>query len=96
MTWENFSRWTRMIYHLGNNYFWRKTQKPQFLPYLQYLNAGFFLVKKSMHWLGPESKIGLNEKIVKFKETLGNKIITDKHAYFVTDIHPILLLGTPF
>ena len=28
-----------------------------------------FLLKKGMHWLGPGSKIGHNEKLGKFKET---------------------------
>ena len=47
-----------------------------------------------MHWLGPGSKIGLNDKLGKFKETSGNKKINDKLAYFVSDRHPVLLLET--
>ena len=56
----------------------------------------FFLLKKGIHWLDPGSKIGLNAKLGRFKDTLENKIITDNHAYFVTDTQPILLLETPF
>ena len=39
-----------------------------FLAYLHFFNLIFFL-KKGMHWLGPGSKIGLNEMLGKFKET---------------------------
>ena len=49
-----------------------------------------------MYWLGTGFKIDLNEKLCKFKETLENKKMTDKHACFVSDRHPILLLPTPF
>ena len=48
-----------------------------------------------MHWHGPGSKFGHNEKLNKFKEEK-NQIITDNQAYFVSDIHLILLLETPF
>ena len=50
------------------------------------------MLKKGMHWLGPGSKMGLNEKLGNFKEILETEIITNKHAYFVTYRHPIKLL----
>ena len=57
----------------------------------------FFCWKKACIGLSQDNKKnGLNEKFGKFKETYENKMITDKHAYFVTDIHPIMLLETSF
>ena len=49
-----------------------------------------------MHWFDPGSKICINEKLGKFKETKETKIIADKHSYFVNDRHPILFLKTLF
>ena len=60
--------------------------------YLQYSNQIYLFEKACIG--GSGSKIGLNGKLGKFKETLENKIITDKHAYFVTDGYPVMLLET--
>ena len=56
---------------------------------------GFFVAKK-IHRRSPGSKIGLNNKLGKCKDTEEDNIITDKHAYFVTERYPILRLETPF
>ena len=46
--------------------------------------------KKGMPWLGRGYKIGLSKNGSKFKET--KKKSSNKHTYFATYIHPILLL----
>ena len=44
-----------------------------------------------LHWLVHDLKLAQMKNEVSFRKH-ENIIISDKHAYFVTDIHPILLL----
>ena len=57
--------------YMSKIFFWLKPQK-SFFCHIFNIQRWFFVWKKGMHWLGPRFKVGVIEKVDKFKENLKN------------------------
>ena len=57
------------IHFVGQTLFLAENSEIVIFAIFLVFECNFLLLKKGMHWLGPGSKIGLNEKLGKFKET---------------------------